>query len=184
MLNWGLFGKSYSMSVIAGIVLIVVSGMLLQRSGGGLLDDRRSLLMALAAMVASAVYSLADAAAMQVAQPATFVFWTYLLVTLLLAAAALLGRDGEAGSVSAIARCWGRAHWRIIAASIVSYVSYYFILLAFQMKGDPALVVAVRQLSIPVSVILAALVLAEPRFLHRLGWAGVLAVGVVIVVAG
>ena len=139
--------------------------------------------MSLAAMLASAIYSLSDAAAMKIAEPAIFVFWTYLLVCLLLTGLVLAGRDPNVKSIRAIARCWSQAPWRIITASVVSYVSYYFILMAFQLKGDAALVVAVRQISIPVSVILAAIFLGEPRFRRRLGWALALAVGVAIVVA-
>ena len=183
VLNWGLFGQTYSATVLFGIILIVASGILLQWAGGRLIDDKRSLLMALAAMLASAVYSLSDAAAMKFAEPPTFVFWTYLLVCLLLTGAAFFGRDESVRSFGAIVGCWLQAPWQIFTASLVSYVSYTFILMAFQLKGDPALVVAVRQLSIPVSVILAAIFLAEPRFRHRLGWAAVLAVGVVIVIA-
>jgi len=180
--NWGLFGQSYSTSVLFGILLIVASGILLQQSGGGLFENVRSLLLALAAMIASAVYALADAAAMQIAEPAPFVFWVYVLVSALMLGLALTGRDRNSQSLRAIYRSWLTAPWRIATASIVSYGSYYLILKAFQMKGDPALVVAVRQISIPVSVILAAIVLGEPRFRQRLGWALMLAVGVVIVI--
>jgi len=184
ILNWGLFAQSYSIVVLFGISLIVASGILLQWSGGKLFEDGRSLLMALAAMLASAVYSISDAAAMKLAEPSTFVFWSYLIVCLLLTAVVLAGRDPKVRSMGDVARCWSLAPLKIISASVVSYVSYYFILMAFQMRADPALVVAVRQVSIPVSVVLAAVFLAEPRFRHRLGWAVVLAIGVVIVVTG
>lgn len=179
--NWSLFGQSYSWMVLIGISLIVASGILLQWSGGRLVENRRSLTMALAAMVASAVYAMADAAAMQTADPAQFLFWVYLLVCLLLGGLAAFGGQGE-GSIASLTRGWLQAPGRILAASVVSYGSYYLILMAFQMKGDPALVVAVRQVSIPVSVVLAALFLAEPRFRHRIGWAALLAVGVIIVI--
>lgn len=181
-LNWGLFGQSYSAAVLFGILLIVVSGILLQRSGAALFENGRSLLLALAAMMASAVYALADAAAMKIADPATFVFWVYLVVCALLATVVLTGSAPPAEAIAGIARSWTRAPWRIIVASVASYVSYYFILQAFQMRGDPALVVAVRQISIPVSVILAAVFLGEPRFRQRFSWALLLALGVVIVI--
>jgi len=183
-INWSLFGKTYPAMVLIGILLIVASGILLQWSGGRLIENRRSLMMALAAMIASAVYAIADAAAMKTAEPETFLFWVYLLVTTLLAGLALANGEGARQTLAAIATCWSAAPFRIAAASALSYASYYFILMAFQMNGDPAIVVAVRQISIPVSVVLAAVFLAEPRFRHRLGWAAVLAIGIAIVIAG
>jgi uncharacterized membrane protein len=55
-------------------------------------------------------------------------------------------------------------------------------LFAFQAGGEVAVVSAIRQVSIPLSVLLGALVLNEKRFLVRLAWSLLLAGGVVIII--
>ena len=50
--------------------------------------------------------------------------------------------------------------------------------------GEVAVVSAIRQVSIPLSVLLGALVLNEKRFLVRLAWSLLLAGGVVIIILG
>jgi uncharacterized membrane protein len=57
-------------------------------------------------------------------------------------------------------------------------------LFAFQAGGEVAVVSAIRQVSIPLSVLLGALVLNEKRFLVRLAWSLLLAGGVVIIILG
>jgi len=71
--------------------------------------------------------------------------------------------------------------WRILFAGLSSYLSYLLILRVFQLGAEAAAVSAVRQVSIPVSVILAALVLKEPRGLRRLGWAVLIAIGIAMI---
>jgi uncharacterized membrane protein len=58
------------------------------------------------------------------------------------------------------------------------------ILFAFQAGGEVAAVSATRQASIPISVILGALVLKEERLLARLAWSLLLAGGVVLIMLG
>jgi uncharacterized membrane protein len=80
--------------------------------------------------------------------------------------------------------CWPKAWLRVLASGALSYVSYLLILLAFQAGGEVAVVSAIRQVSIPLSVLLGALVLNEKRFLVRLAWSLLLAGGVVIIILG
>lgn len=182
-INWALFGQLYSIWTLIGIGVIIMAGLAIQKTPGGLFDDGRALLLALVAMVASAAYSVADAIAMQQsAPPAAFLFWVYCLVSVLLLGACLIERSrGLLRTVDVLEGSW-RDFGRIAIASFSSYASYYLILLAFQFHADAAVVSAVRQASIPVSVILAALLLGEPRFMHRMGWALVLAAGIVIII--
>jgi len=52
------------------------------------------------------------------------------------------------------------------------------ILIAFELGGDEAIVRAIRQASIPISVLLAGYFLKENETFRRLGWATLIAVGI------
>ena len=69
-----------------------------------------------------------------------------------------------------------------VMAGLSSYASYTLILTAFQMGGNVAAVTSVRQVSIPLAVILGGLYLKEADTRSRLLWAVVLAAGVVVIV--
>jgi drug/metabolite transporter (DMT)-like permease len=183
--SWALFGQVYSFWTLLGISLIILAGLAIQKTPGSFFDDGLALLLALLAMIASAAYSVADAIAMQQsAPPAAFLFWVYTLVSLLLMIACLLERAVGVRHAPKLIVGGSRGLYRILIACFSSYASYYLILLAFQLHADAAVVSAVRQASIPISVILAALLLKEPRFMQRMAWASVLAVGVAIIVSG
>ena len=182
--NWALFGQLYSIGTLIGIGVIIVAGLAIQKTPGSLFDDGRAMLLALVAMVASAAYSVADAFAMQQsAPPAAFLFWVYSIVSILLLSACLIERSRGVLHISQFLKGGRSDFGRILVASFSSYASYYLILLAFQLHADAAVVSAVRQASIPVSVILAALLLKEPRFMQRMSWASVLAAGIIIIVS-
>jgi len=181
--NWVFFGQVYALATLTGIGLIICAGLAIQKTPGSLFSDWRALLLALMAMVASAAFAVADALAMQHTTPAAFLFWVYGLVSILLMCVCLAERLRER-SYAEDRMGGGRvALWRVLVASISSYISYYLILMAFQLNADPAVVSAVRQASIPVSVILAAVLLKEPKFLQRMGWASLLAAGIVMIVS-
>lgn len=177
-IGWLLFGKSYAASALGAIVLIIASALLLQRSPGRILDDPRSTALAVGAMLGSAVYSIADAQAMQHVTAGVFIFWVYVLVSVELALASLVIEDGA--FPDRLVSGWGALPWRILLAAVTSYASYQFILEAFRLGADAAAVSAVRQASIPVSVVLAAIVLREPKFLQRLAWGGLMAIGIAV----
>ena len=78
-------------------------------------------------------------------------------------------------------------HWSIfvvllLLAGVMAYGSYYLILLAFQLGGEAAAVTAVRQLAIPLSVILGGTMLREAELKRRLIGAVIVAVGVVLII--
>jgi len=182
--NWLVLDQTYSILALAGIGLIIGASLAIQKAPGSLFNDWRALLLAFMAMVASAAYALADAHAMRHASPAPFLFWCYSLVSIQLFIVCLLERPRAKLVELSSARKNAITLYRILIASVSSYASYYLILMAFQFQADPALVSAVRQASIPVSVVLAAILLKEPRFLHRMGWATLLAAGIVMIMAG
>lgn len=185
VLNWALFGTAYPAPALLGIGLVLISGFLIQKPSGRLFGDARALSFAIAAMIGSAVYTMADAVAMRHAEPSTFLLWIYAAVSCQLGVACVAGkRTDDASLFDRLFGAWRLAPLRIVLAGITSYASYAFILSAFQLGSDAAYVSAIRQASIPVSVILAYALLGEPRGLPRLGWACLLAIGIAIIVTG
>ena len=77
---------------------------------------------------------------------------------------------------------WTATPVRFAVAGITAYVSYYFILMAFQMGANVAAVSAVRQVSIPFSVLMGCLIYKEARMTARLAWSILLALGVAVIV--
>lgn len=197
VVTWLLGDARYTPAVLAGIGLIVVAGFMLQRQPGRLAANPRTMLLAVVAMAGSAGYTMADQAAMAgrdsllvagaVAairvSPQTFLLWVYLMVTPAFAALALLFRPSERSAREHLTGGWATTPGRLAAAAAVSYVSYLLILTAFGIGAGAAETAALRQASIPVSVVLAALVLGETRFLHRLGWASLIAGGIALILA-
>ena len=74
-----------------------------------------------------------------------------------------------------------RVPWRIMLAGVSSYLSYFFILRAFQLGAEAAAVSAVRQASIPVSILLAAIILLEPSFLKNIAWSSLIMLGILLI---
>lgn len=180
-LSWAFAGRTYTSAVLAGIVMIVVAGFALQRVPGRLIANRKAIALAFVAMAGSAGYTMADRAAMQISDPAAFLFWVYVAVTPAFAVLALVFKPQGVPVAAHLFAGWRSAPIRIAAASLVSYVSYVLILWAFGMGAGAAEAAAIRQASIPVSVVLAALVLGETRFLGRLAWSIMIAGGVVLI---
>lgn len=188
-LLWAFGGAVYPASVLIGIVLIVFAGFALQRQPGRLISSPRAASMAVLAMAGSAGYTMADAQALgghgampqAAVAPAAFLFWVYLMVTPAYALLAVWFRPAEIGAGRLLLGGFGITPWRLAAASLISYASYSCILAAFSIGAGAAETAAVRQASIPVSVVLAALLLGETRFLHRLGWASLIALGIVLI---
>ena len=193
VLAWFIDGTRYSTAVLIGIVMIVVAGFALQRQPGRIIASPRTALLAIVAMAGSAGYIIAEqtamanhgAAALPVGAasvtPEAFLFWVYLMVAPAFAALALLFRPTRIEAREHLFSGWVQTPGRLVAAGLISYASYLCILLAFQAGAGAAETAAVRQASIPVSVILAALILGETRLLHRLGWALLIAAGIVLI---
>ncbi|WP_424977014.1 EamA family transporter [Leisingera sp. S232] len=179
--SWLMLGQSYSVASLLGMGLIIWAGLMIQKGKGRLLDDPRAFAMAGMAMLGSAAYSISDATAMQGTSSAPFLFWSYFLVTLAMGALRAWEDRGQSAPLLGVVRGWTQHPWRILFAGLSSYLSYLLILRVFQLGAEAAAVSAVRQVSIPVSVILAALVLKEPRGLSRLGWAALIAAGIAMI---
>lgn len=179
--NWLAFDQSYELKVLLGIGLVLIGVIMLQKSARGVTGDKKSLCLALLAMLGSAAYTVADANAMSVISPSVFLFYVYIIVALGLFGLGLSESRNIANSISLLKTNFAHAPRRIILAGVSSYVSYYLILWAFKMGSEAAAVSAIRQVSIPLAVVVATIVLKEKKFFYNLWWASFVGIGVIII---
>ena len=166
--NWLAFDQSYELKVLLGIGLVLIGVIMLQKSARGVTGDKKSLCLALLAMLGSAAYTVADANAMSVISPSVFLFYVYIIVALGLFGLGLSESRNMANSISLLKTNFAHAPRRIILAGVSSYVSYYLILWAFKVGSEAAAVSAIRQVSIPLAVVVATIVLKEKKFFYNL----------------
>ena len=179
--NWLAFDQSYELKVLLGIGLVLIGVIMLQKPARGVTGDKKSLYLALLAMLGSAAYTVADANAMSVISPSVFLFYVYIIVALGLFGLGLSESRNMANSISLLKTNFVHAPRRIILAGVSSYVSYYLILWAFNMGSEAAAVSAIRQVSIPLAVVVATIVLKEKKFFYNLWWASFVGIGVIII---
>lgn len=181
ILGFAFFGKAYEAAVLAGIALSVFGGFWLQKQPGRrILDDPRTLALAVFSMMGTAVYSIADSHAMTEIEPAVLFFWveTGLSIAYLPVMSALGQRNIARRAFNLMAA----RPLRQLAVGVLGYVSYALILKAYSLGGDVAAVTTVRQLSIPVSIVLGGMVLREGLIARRLGASMLLIAGIMLVV--
>ena len=119
---------------------------------------------------------------MRLVEPAAFLFWTYLLTLFVQLAWFQLTKPEDRPSRQHVFGAWISNPIRVLIAGSLSYLSYVFIMTAFQLGGEAAAVTAVRQASIPISVLLGVFILREGHLGSRLSWSLVLATGIAIIV--
>lgn len=175
-----LLGYTYTWYVLLGILMAVAGGfLLLYRRGTHFLEDPRTLTLALVAMSGTGIYSIADAQLMQTLQPEVMLFWVECLLAPVYLMLFLKRRthtrydDGRPIAMRLL---------MLVVPGVLAYVSYYLILMAYHMGGEVAAVTAVRQASIPVSVMLGGFFLREGAILRRLFAALLLAAGIVVII--
>lgn len=185
-------GVQYSLLVVVSILMIFVGTIMLQKPKGRIFGNRLALLAAVLAMVGSAIYTIVDARAIQSVEPGAYLFFIYLLVSAgLLCLLAIDTRLAtKTGATKAGAAKDGTAprtvagdvraslSWRVPVAAATSYAAYLLVLQAFAMGGEAAAVSAVRQASIPVSVLMGVFILRESGLSRRFLWAIVIAAGI------
>ena len=178
-------GQHYPFVLLAGIAIVLVSAFLIQYERGNtrLFDNGRALALAVAAMCAHGVITLVDAEAMRSVRPEEFLLLTYMVVLPGMAAVFVATRPRGRGALEHLFAGWWTTPGRFLCAGMLSYVSYCILLVAFHLGGNVAAVASLRQISIPVSVILGAVVLGERRLMGRFGWSALLAFGVALILA-
>lgn len=188
LVGMALLGREYSLLLLTGIAMAVVGGfILLYRRGSNPLADRATLALALLAMSGTGIYSFADSQIMQAITPQVQMFWIEGTLTPIFITKYLLKRRRAAPAPTA-----APAHLTFASAlkltpylvlpGMISYTSYYLILYAYQIGGEVAAVTAVRQASIPVSVLLGGYYLREGAIARRLIASLILAGGIIIIV--
>ncbi|WP_172670766.1 DMT family transporter [Labrenzia sp. DG1229] len=174
-----LFGKSYSLLTLFGISLVVAgSFLLLYRRGSHYLDDPVTLLYALLALCGTGIYSLADAHVMQHIAPQVLAFTVdsaVLPVFLIL----WLRKRSITRLQSDVTFSFSPIY--VLLPGVLCYLSYYLILVAYQLGGDVAVVTSLRQASIPISVALGGMFLREGAMTRRFVAASLLALGIVVI---
>lgn len=173
-------GSSYSWEVLVGMGMAVSGGfLLLYRRGTHFFSEPATLAFALAAMIGTGIYSIADSNLMQTLQPEVQMLWV----------------EGLLGPFYLMLFLHRRSHTRfaddrplttravmLVVPGVMAYASYYLILMAYQMGGEVAAVTSVRQVSIPISVLLGGYFLREGSILRRLAAAIILAIGIIVII--
>ena len=160
-----------------------VGSFLLQyRPGARFFSQPRTLALAILVMCAHGMITLVDAEAMKSAEPMAFIFLVFVFVIPAMAIVLIITRPAGRTVYHHLFIGWIQTPFPFFISGLTSYVSYYLILLAFQMGANVASVASVRQISIPLSVVLGGLILKEARMFSRLGWSLLLAGGVVLII--
>ena len=177
-------GQSYSWMMLGGIGMVLAGAFLLQyHPGARKLSDPTTLILATFAMCIHGVITLADAEAVRNVEPAVYMFVMYLFVVPAMAFVLSFKRPISRSLYRHLFVGWIETPGRFAVAGISAYVSYYLILITFQLGANVAAVSAVRQVSIPFSVLLGCLIYKEERMTARLLWSALLALGVIIIVS-
>lgn len=174
-------GQSYSWSLLAGIVCVLVGAFALQyRRGSHLFDDPRTLMFAVLAMCGTGIYSLVDSRAMQSIEAPVMFFWVEIIS---IPCYLILFRFfGQPGTRYSDLFGWVRNPVFFIGIGAICYLSYILILTAYGMGGDVAAVTSIRQASIPISVILGGMMFREGSMVRRFFASCLLAFGIVVIV--
>ena len=174
-------GALYTPLVLAGIGMVVVGAFWLQyKRGVSMLDNPVTLMFALVAMAGTAINSIADSLAVQVVAPPVIFFWTFIIAFPgFFLTFALFGVQKV--SVRSLFP-WVRNPMPYVKIGVLCYCSYLLILFAYQDGGEVAAVNAVRQASIPFSVLLGGMWLKEAYMGQRILASLLLAAGIIVIV--
>ena len=173
----------YSMEILLGIAIVILSAFMIQYTPGGkYLSKPSSILLAVLAMCFHGIITLADAEAMKYVEPAAFLFIQYLFVTPAMAIIFILTRPSGKNIYEYLFSGWGEKPLRFFLAGFTAYASYLLILYSFRMGANVAAVSAIRQISIPFSVLIGGFYLFEKQMNYRLFWSLLLTLGVIIII--
>jgi len=173
----------YSTEILLGIAIVIISAFMIQYTPGGKFFGKpASLLLAVLAMCFHGILTLADAEAMKYAEPAAFLFIQYLFVTPALALMFILTRPSGENIYEYLFLGWKNKPLRFFLAGFTAYISYLLILYSFRMGANVAAVSAIRQISIPFSVLMGGFFLLEKKMNYRLFWSLLLTLGVIIII--
>ena len=173
-------GQRYRPILLAGIALVLAGTFALQyRPGARLLAEPVNFGLAVLAMLGSVVYALTDARLVRRIDPVAVLFWVQSITVPVYAA--VYGRGQPGWRLGLPLGTWTAAPGRYALVGAMAYASYYLILLAYARGGEPAAVNAVRQVAIPISVLIGGVWLAEGAMWRRLAAALTIALGIAVI---
>ncbi len=174
-------GEHYRPVLLVGIALVLAGSLAIQyRRGARFLSEPLVLGLAVLALLASAVYALADSRSVRRADPVAVLFWVQTITVPVFAA--LYRSRPPAPPPGPSPPAWAPAPLRYLVLGGLAYSSYYLILLAYGRGANVAAVNAIRQAAIPISVVIGGLWLAEGAMGRRLAAAFAIAAGIVVIV--
>jgi len=181
VLGFLFLGKTYDWVVLSGIALTVFGAFWLQKQPGRrLLDDPKTLALAVLSMLGTAFYSIGDSRAVSVVAPEIEFFWVeFLMIPMFLVSMWLTGHRRIVPRAYNLIKTRPVRH---LFVGALAYTSYALILAAYANGGDVAAVTTMRQLSIPLSVLLGGMVLKETLIARRFGASLLLVGGIVMVI--
>ena len=173
----------YTLETLLGIAIVIISAFMIQYTPGGKFFGKpSSLILAFLAMCFHGIITLADAEAMKSVEPAAFLFIQYLFVTPAMALMFILTRPSGKNIYEYLFLGWKNKPVRFFLAGVTAYTSYLLILYSFRMGANVAAVSAIRQISIPFSVLIGGFYLFEKQMNYRLFWSLLLTLGVIIII--
>jgi len=168
-----IMGRSTSAGQIVGVVAVTIGILLV--CGVGIADassDRRGVLLALATAVFIAGYTLVDKEGLEHAGPIPYIELVLIGPALVYGAFVLRTRGGAA--------IRGEATPRLVLVALLLFGTYILVLLALR-EAPAASVSAVRETSVVIATVLAALAAHRPLRPSRVAGASLVALGVALV---
>lgn len=168
-----IMGLSTSAGQIVGVVAVTIGILLV--CGVGIADassDRRGVLLALATAVFIAGYTLVDKEGLEHAGPIPYIELVLIGPALVYGAFVLRTRGGAA--------IRGEATPRLVLVALLLFGTYILVLLALR-EAPAASVSAVRETSVVIATVLAALAAHQPLRPSRVAGASLVALGVALV---
>ena len=168
-----IMGRSTSVGQIVGVVAVTIGILLV--CGVGIADassDRRGVLLALATAVFIAGYTLVDKEGLEHAGPIPYIELVLIGPALVYGAFVLRTRGGAA--------IRGEATPRLVLVALLLFGTYILVLLALR-EAPAASVSAVRETSVVIATVLAALAAHQPLRPSRVAGASLVAFGVALV---
>jgi drug/metabolite transporter (DMT)-like permease len=168
-----IMGRSTSAGQIVGVVAVTIGILLV--CGVGIADassDRRGVLLALATAVFIAGYTLVDKEGLEHAGPIPYIELVLIGPALVYGAFVLRTRGGAA--------IRGEATPRLVLVALLLFGTYILVLLALR-EAPAASVSAVRETSVVIATVLAALAAHQPLRPSRVAGASLVALGIAMV---
>lgn len=168
-----IMGRSTSAGQIVGVVAVTIGILLV--CGVGIADassDRRGVLLALATGVFIAGYTLVDKEGLEHAGPIPYIELVLIGPALVYGAFVLRTRGGAA--------IRGEATPRLVLVALLLFGTYILVLLALR-EAPAASVSAVRETSVVIATVLAAVAAHQPLRPSRVAGASLVALGVALV---